>query len=278
MKLRGPLRYLERRWVQTGLLAALCFLVGYALTSVFLFPGSTGSDDRRLVEVPDLLGFSQEQAAETLVDVGLEPEMRARIRHPEAAEGSVVAQSPLAGQLARPGERVSVTLSAGADVRRVPDLQGVSPRQAVVVLERMGFRVRTRAVADAGLHGGVQGTVPPAGAAVTVPAEVELLVAEGPQVVQVPNLRGRHIDDVESLLEQAGLRLGSVRFAPESSEAPGRVVAQSPPAGYSLRGGGDVSVDVAGSPEEAGGSENSAPSMVEAAGASAGPEAPVAED
>ncbi len=251
-RLGDVLRGRSGRWMQVLAVALLCFGIGYVAAVRLLFPATERGQDLQLVTVPALIGMPLERASAELQRQGLEPDVRARIRHPRAAVGEVVGQSPLAGQRARPGDPVHLTLSAGPDSRRVPELRGVAPRQAVQVLEGLGFQVRTRAVTDDGAFSGVQSSRPEAGEEVSLPAEVELLVAEGPQVVVVPNLEGRHVDDVEEVLEEAGLRLGTVRFDPNSSAAPGRVVAQSPPAGYSLRGGSSVSIEVAGRPGQVG--------------------------
>ena len=80
------------------------------------------------------------------------------------------------------------------------------------------------------------------------PAEVELVVSEGRDVVAVPDLEGRLLDDVEVLLSRLGLVLGTVTFEPGAVGAPGRVIGQSPPPGFGLREGGEVSVRVAGRP------------------------------
>lgn len=240
--LRGP----EGRWVRTALVVLLCFTVGYAAAARFLFRAADAAPDVRRAEVPDLRGGTAGEARDRLREEGMEARVEAWIHHPRAERGTVVAQSPLGGQVAADGDTVSLTLSRGPDVRAVPDLSGLSARQANLVLERMGFTVRTEVVSSGSGHAGVQGTRPAAGERVPVPFTVELLVGEGPQIALVPSLRGLHIDDVEARLEEAGLQLGTVRFDPDARAAPGRVIAQSPPSGYSLRGGGAVSVEVAG--------------------------------
>lgn len=202
------------------------------------------------MRVPDTRGSGADEARSRLRGVGLEARVEARIHHPDAEPGTVVAQAPLPGQLAASGDTVSLTLSRGEELRVVPDLSGFSARQATLVLEKLGFTVTTEVVASAAGRGGVQGTRPAAGERVPVPSALELLVGEGPQIALVPSLRGLHVDDVEARLEEAGLQLGTVRFDPDARAAPGRVIAQSPPAGYSLRGGGSVSVEVAGRPGE----------------------------
>ena len=79
-----------------------------------------------------------------------------------------------------------------------------------------------------------------------MPAEVTLVVSEGRPVVQIPDLVGRHVDDAGGTLSGAGLQLGAITYDPQAPEAPGRIVGQYPPAGYSLREGDVVEVRVAG--------------------------------
>ena len=238
----------KSRWAATVAVVVVAFAAGYVLAAAVLFPEEGEAADVRLVEVPELAGLEAEGALSRLREIGLEGRVEGRIHHPEAAFGTVVAQAPLPGQLSQAGDSVELTLSAGAPSLEVPDLEGLSPVRAREVLERMGLTIETRTVPSSQPGEGVRGTEPPAGDTVRPPAEIVMLVGEGPQIVVVPDLRGRHVDDVERILDEAGLQVGAVRFEPEAPEAPGRVVAQSPPAGYSLRSGGSVSVKVAGPP------------------------------
>lgn len=247
---RELLRGRSGRWLATLAIALACFGVGWLVASWWLFPGGEDTGVGRLIRVPDLVGLPVEEARDRARGAALQPEIRASIHHPEAEAGVVLAQSPLPEQLALTDAAVHLTLSLGPETRTVPDLRGLSAPDAMLVLRRLGLSVQVRVVASSAGQSGVQGTRPEPGREVAVPGEVELLVGEGPQVVVVPNLEGRHVDDVEAVLNDVGLQLGTVRFEPESGAAPGRVVGQSPPAGYSLRGGGFVSVEVAGRPGE----------------------------
>ena len=240
------------RLLRVAVVAILGFAVGYWLAAAWIFPGAEGPADLRLLEVPNLVGRPSAEAASHLLELEFVPSVMPGIRSPDADPGEVLAQSPLPGQLARPGDTVRITPSRGEEERQIPDLTGVSARQATAVLERLGFETETRVVPSVGARGGVQGTRPAAGERVSLPAEIEILVGEGPQIAVVPDLQGRHVDDVRPLLGDAGLQLGDVRFDPAAGEAPGRVIGQSPPAGFSLRVGGLVSIEVAGESGEAG--------------------------
>lgn len=234
------------RWARTGIVVLACFGVGYFLAATVLFPAPEEATPVEQVRVPEAVGQPLEAAVRRAAERGLELVATTAIDHPRAEAGVVVAQSPLAGQRAAVGDTVRVATSLGTRTARVPPLRGLSASQATTILERLGFTVRLREVEAA--SPGVQETEPAAGTRLDLPAEVEVRVGEGSRVVAVPDLRGMHIDDVETLLEEAGLQLGSVRYDPDAAQAPGRVVGQSPPPGYSLRGGGFVSVEVAGRP------------------------------
>lgn len=241
-----------RRWGRGFLLVLLAFGVGWLVATRLLFPSSRAVGEGEVVEVPELVGLAAQEARTALQDAGLEYRLRTEVSHPKAPEGAVVAQSPVPGGYARPGAPVEITLSLGPEHRRVPDLRGLSGRQARITLEKLGFRVSTDSVRSAVERGRVVETRPASGERLQVPADVTLMVSEGPRVSEVPRLVGRHVDDLRRLLERRNFRLGDVTYDPGAPAAPGRVVAQNPPPGYGLREGGEVSVRVAGErPEQA---------------------------
>ena len=233
------------RWLLTLAIVAAFFGAGYLAASQWLFDGGQPKDGS-LVQVPELVGLTSEEAQERLDRFGLEYVVRSGISHATAPEGAVLAQSPLPGQYARPGAPVEVTLSRGPEKHVLPDVAGMSERQAVIVLERLGFSVQVERTTHSLDPGRAVATRPESGTELSVPADVGLIVSEGRPVARVPELRGRHIEDVEGILGDLRLELGAITYDPASREAPGRIVGQYPPAGYSLREGSQVEVRVAG--------------------------------
>lgn len=246
-----------RRAAASAVLLVVLFGAGYLVSAQWLFPASSEPVTGELVEVPDLVGLTAGEARRTLDEAGLAFRQRSGVPHLDAPEGAVVAQSPLPGQYARPGAPVSATPSLGPESRRVPNLRGLSDRQGRIVLERLGFDARADTVRSPEERGRVVGTRPESGEELTLPAEVTMVVSEGPAVEHVPDLTGLHVDDVEERLAESDLELGEIDWDPEAFAAPGRVVGQSPPPGYALRAGGWVSVRVAGAPTEDGGPASS---------------------
>ncbi len=250
-EIQAVLRRVARSAVaRVAVLTLAMFLFGYFLAATWLFPSAEDPTDVRLVEVPDLDGASSEDAARRLDELGLDAATLARVHHRERPEGAVVAQSPLPGQLARPGDTVRLTLSAGRESRIIPELTGLAGSEAARLLRGLGFEVEIVNQPDAASRSGVLATRPPAGTRLSPPASIELVVAQGAAIVEVPDLRGRHVDDVAEVLEAGDLQLGAIRFQVDAPEAPGRVVSQSPAPGSALRGGGFVSIVVAGTPPD----------------------------
>lgn len=247
--LGSPRAWLRSHRRSLGLAAGLVvlFALGYLVAATWLFPATAADETPDLVEVPELVGLASEEARSSLDEAGLAFRLGSEVPHPDAPRGAVLAQSPLPGQYARPGAPVSVTLSLGPEQRRVPDLRGLTARQGGIVLERLGFEVRTDSTGSPVERGRVVGTRPESGEELTLPAEVTVVLSHGPSVVEVPDLGGVHVDDVRQRLDEVGLALGEVRYDPEAYAAPGRVVGQSPSPGFALRVGGRVSVRVAGS-------------------------------
>lgn len=239
---------MRRAILGTGLVVA-CLLVGYAIATLWLSPASANADDGSIVQVPDVVGEPDAEARRLIEGIGLEYTVRRGLAHREAPEGTVLAQSPLAGQFARPGAPVDVTLSRGPEVHTLPDVAGLSERQAGIVLERLGYDVEIERREDPMAAGRAVETRPAAGTDLAVPSPIVLVVSEGAPIVVIPDMLGMHIDDALQILSQVRLELGSISFDSEAPEAPGRIVGQYPPVGYSLRAGDSVELRVAGDPD-----------------------------
>ena len=95
---------------------------------------STPTPQPQLVIVPNLVGQPVEVAAVVLGKPGLGLGDRRR-QESDAAAGTVIAQSPVAGTRVKPGTSVDVTIAASALVA-VPDLTGETPRDAARLLRR----------------------------------------------------------------------------------------------------------------------------------------------
>ncbi|MGW1894790.1 Stk1 family PASTA domain-containing Ser/Thr kinase [Streptomyces sp. NPDC002004] len=93
------------------------------------------------VDVPDVSGESVDDATSDLVDKGLKVRIAQQRVNSEFDAGMVAQQSPDAGRQAAEGDTVTLTLSKGPEMIKVPDVVGDSVDDATKTLEDAGFKV-----------------------------------------------------------------------------------------------------------------------------------------
>lgn len=238
-------RYFDERvllkWVL--LTGFTCFVVGYLLMTVLFFPGWGRS---AIVTVPDLTNRTAGQAERALDRVGLDMRRGGTMPNPRVRQGRVLMQSPLPGEEVARGSEVRIVLSAGPEIRQVPTIRGLSQPDAIALLQRYGYRVALRRVADRREEGAILGLTPAAGQRAAVGSVVTITLSAGPPWVRAPSVVGLQVADARARLEAGGLALGRVGYDPASAQPAGTIVAQAPAAGDSLRMGAGVRVTLAG--------------------------------
>ncbi|WP_405556320.1 Stk1 family PASTA domain-containing Ser/Thr kinase [Streptomyces sp. NBC_01171] len=101
------------------------------------------------VDVPDVSGEDVESARQDLTDAGLKVKIAAQRVNSDYDRGQVALQSPEAGAQGADGDTVTLTLSKGPEMVRVPDVVGSNVDDAHRKLEAAGFEVHE----DRGLLG-----------------------------------------------------------------------------------------------------------------------------
>ena len=94
------------------------------------------------VEVPDVVGSTQGEAESLVRAEGLVPIVDEQPS--DRPEGEVTAQRPRAGDSAPRGDRVTLTVSSGPPLVRVPDLIGMTEGEARQALDDAGLQVEVR--------------------------------------------------------------------------------------------------------------------------------------
>jgi serine/threonine-protein kinase len=126
------------------------------------------------VGVPPVVGQPYDNAASTLEAAGFKV-VRRNVPSNQPAD-TVVAQSPAANTLARPGSTITLNVSKGPKTSTVPDVTSLDEAAARTQLEQSGFKVNVtnEATTDPGQDGFVLtqdpagGTQAPAGTTVTI--------------------------------------------------------------------------------------------------------------
>ncbi|MBR1659792.1 MAG: Stk1 family PASTA domain-containing Ser/Thr kinase [Oscillospiraceae bacterium] len=175
--------------------------------------------------------------------------------NPDVEAGVVVDQTPKSGSnrvLDSAGIRVTLTVSAGAQMIAVPDVINERYTDAQSELQRSGFHVELIfTVDDSVTQDFVVATNPEPGDKIPVGATVYMSVSLGPDVVslQMPDLYGYPEAEARVMLESRNLSLGPTTYL-ESSEKAGTVIWQSIAAGTTVSEHTKVYLQVSTGPAE----------------------------
>lgn len=217
-------------------------LVGYLTAVFFVFPAKSSSVD--LLRVPGVVGLDTARARELIGAADLTYEEEGGLNH-RATAGTVIAQEPLAGQMAEPGSSVRVVVSAGKTLSPVPDVVGLKYSQAELALARAGYASESDWVDDDADVGQVVDTRPAPGTPLGLADTVRLFVSAGARRVRVPNLVTLSLSGARETLERLGLRLGDIQQDSASLAAPGTVLGQTPSSGTVVDRATRIAVTVA---------------------------------
>ena len=207
---------------------------------------STGEEE---VGVPDLIGENVDVARARIEADGFTVGAIEYKFTEDVDENIVTDQNPSGGTSASPGTPVNLIVSSGPASIEVPDVSGKSSDTAVLELTRAGFsNIETQdEFSPDVLEGFVIETNPAAGQVVPRDATILVLVSQGPEPVEVPNLRGQSPGSAEAELNALGLLLvvsnETVEVALDSGLI-GNVAEQNPAAGTTVDVGTEVVVRI----------------------------------
>jgi serine/threonine-protein kinase len=228
--------------LRAGGLALVGWLAGYVISTRVLFPAPPPPGD--LEEVPDIRGVGIASVQEVLDEWGFVLGPVDSLLHPTVPEDVILGQSPLPGQVARPGSPVRVTISLGPQRLGVPDVIGLNESRARVVLETSGFMVRADTTESEEPRGRVVEVTPAAGEQVVMPGQVRLLVSAGPPLITMPFVLGLPEEEAIMLLDSLGLLVGPVEEVFNFGRDQGIVVGQEPASDVALERGTTVQLKV----------------------------------
>ncbi len=153
----------------------------------------------------------------------------------EKQGGDVVSQAPLPDSKVKKGRKIYLTIVASQpEMIACPNLQDLTVRQATTVLETYGVKVgRIEFVPDIGntvIRWKQMGKTVSPGDKLVKGSKVDLVVGsgEGQGNTYLPDLIGRTRDEARSIINGAGLNIGSEFFLNKNDTVSVRVVKQYP--------------------------------------------------
>ncbi|GGT64404.1 Stk1 family PASTA domain-containing Ser/Thr kinase [Streptomyces lateritius] len=203
----------------------------------------------QFTRVPAVLGQSEAQATKRITDAGLDVGATKRAFSDVYERGTVMAIAPASGERIRGNGTVTLTISRGPQIVKVPNLKGKPLAEARKLLEREGLApgVITSAFSEDIAQGAVVSSDPEPGTERSPDSAVALVVSKGVPI-DVPDVAGESVAGATRTLQDAGL---TVRVAPErvhSPEETGTVAAQSLAEGSRAAEGDTITLTVSKGP------------------------------
>ncbi|MGH3369796.1 MAG: PASTA domain-containing protein, partial [Nocardioidaceae bacterium] len=231
VELRRPSRR-RRRW--PALLLVLALLAGALLVL-------------RPTRVPATAGQQLDAARRRLEAAGLEPKVQ-RVFSDSQQAGVVIGTRPGAGGLTRDRATVLLRVSKGPDVVAIPPVSGRSLDDASGLLRSQGFVVGgVERVHNPAPDGTVIEQNPRGGQVERRGSVVNLVVSSGPDLLGVPEVRGKTADEATKMLADSGF--GATRTESFADAPAGAVLSQAPLPGERLERGQPVEITVSKGPE-----------------------------
>lgn len=227
-------------------------LIAVVVAVVVLLGGGSGLwyiNSGQFTKVPPLLTRTEAQARARLADAGLEV---GKVKHAYSdgvRRGTVMGTDPQPGARVRDHSPVTLTISDGPRIVRVPRLDGSRLDQARKAIGQAGLEpgMVTRAFSDEVPKGSVISTDPAAGTERRAGSAVALVVSKGVPV-DVPDVGGMDLGEAKDALSEAGLTVKLSEREVNSPYDAGQVAEQSPAADTQAAEGDTVTLTLSKGP------------------------------
>ncbi|WP_312517442.1 Stk1 family PASTA domain-containing Ser/Thr kinase [Anaerospora sp.] len=210
-------------WALTGLL-----IVAF-VTGAFLAYGKFWSLNE--VIVPSVVGKQVESARNVLADKNLRVSV-VETFHDKIPVGQVISQNPEAGSTVKEQRTINLIVSKGGEITVVPDVRGLSRRDAELQIKNAGLTIgrideqfAANTVADTVIN---QNPRPPA--QVVKATTIDIVISKGPEPkkLALPDFRGSPLSTVGSQLDSLKLKQGKVTEAASDKYPAGTIIDQNP--------------------------------------------------
>lgn len=237
--------------VATVLIALIIIIAVISITGVFKKkqPATTTEEQTTEAEeqvkvMPYLVGMDEDEALKMLDDLGVSYIIE-RDYTEMFDEGKVASQSIEKGTELSDGDKVTLIISKGKKMAKVPDVVGKSSAEARAILEAAGFTVsEDDEFSEEVEKDKVISQSPEADGEVAEGSTVTIVISRGKEVkvAKVPDLKKKTVTEAEAALLEVKLKLGNVSQEYSDSISEGQVISQSIAAGTEVKE--ETSVDI----------------------------------
>ena len=221
-----------------AVLVLLVLLLGGVL--FFAAKAMQGEDPATQVEVPDVIGKTEDEAKAALTAVGLESKTEQEAS--DRPVGEVLSADPKPGDEVDDGSTVTLKVSSGKETLEVPDVVGKTVEEARELLKDFSI-TETPTPSNDQPEGTVLDQDPDALTQLEQGGPITIMVSSGADTVAVPAVAGQSFDQAKAAIEGAGFTVER-RDEPDDTAAAGTVTGTEPGAGTEAARGSNVVVIV----------------------------------
>lgn len=200
------------------------------------------------INVPNVVGKPQETARNIIVAQNLRVSISETFND-KVPSGYVISQYPEPGSVVKEQRTITLVVSKGGEITIVPDLRGLSRRDAELQLKNAGLaigRVDEQFNADVAPDTVIsQNPRTPAQVNRNTPIDIVISKGAGPKRIAMPDLRGTPLNTVNSQLDSLKLKLGKTTEEPSDKYPAGTITGQNPAPGIEVSEGAIVDLTVA---------------------------------
>ncbi|HEX4669566.1 MAG TPA: PASTA domain-containing protein [Solirubrobacterales bacterium] len=194
-------------------------------------------------KVPATAGLPRDEAAEKLEATGFGVKVET-VNSDSVEEELVIHSEPSAGTTATHGSDVTLFVSAGPKLAKVPILVGSQRRLAVQQIRGRGLTPSVSEEESDSPAGEVISQSPSAGSEVEAGSAVSIVISSGKEQAEVPNVIGKLRAEAVQAVRDAGLSPTVEEEETEVAGKVGRAIDQFPPPGSELEPGDTVTIVV----------------------------------
>lgn len=228
------------------LLIGVGITTGWYITSRKNTPKTPTDISNSDTTIPSIINLSEADAKKAVEAKGLKFVVVSREKS-DKPEGTVFACSPDEGSSVKTDSEVRVYISSGVSQINIPGLTGIDITSATDIIQNDGFKVGKvdHKFSDTVPKDCIISQSPDPDTPAAKGATIDVVVSNGPEIkyTTVPDLNGVTLDQAQTLLKNANLKLGSQIVIPtDKPELNGKVVNQNPAAKSQVKEGTVVDI------------------------------------
>lgn len=199
------------------------------------------------VQIPDVVGMEQTEAQKTIEDAKLKYEKKSEEYNKDVPVGYIISQDPgyMPNYNVKEGSTISVVVSLGQNLVKVPKVTGLTQDDATKQLEDLGLVVNVEETYSSKVEAGyvIEQSVK-ANEEIDAGETITIKVSKGIEKVTVPDLNGKTEAEAKKAITEAGLKLKTVATTEDTTKDDGVVIKQSLEAGTEVEKNATITITI----------------------------------